>query len=167
MTMGTSQASHRPRTAAIRVIALFEAFKGVVVLAAASGLLSLVHKDVYTAAQGLLKHLHLDPAARYPTIFLDAAANLHDNRLLLLAAGAGAYALVRLVEAYGLYREKAWAEVLAAVSGAIYVPFEVAGLAAERTWHGATLLAVNLLVIALMVAALLRRRRLAAARPAQ
>jgi uncharacterized membrane protein (DUF2068 family) len=143
---------------AIRLVAAFEAIKGVVVLAGASGLLSLLHKDVHAAALTLLEHLHLNPASRYPTIFLDAASNVHDSRLLLLAAGAGTYALVRLVEAYGLARQRAWAEVLAAASGAIYVPFEVAGLHAHRTWHGALLLAVNLLIVALMVAALLRRR---------
>lgn len=153
---------HRVPAAAIRAVALFEAFKGVVVLAAASGLLSLVHKDVHAAATTLLQHLHLNPAWRYPTIFLDAASNVHDSRLLLLAAGAGAYAFIRLLEAYGLYRERAWAEVLAAVSGSIYVPFEVAGLFAGPTWHGAILLAVNLAIVAVMIAALLRRRRGAA-----
>ena len=152
------------QSAAIRIVALFEALKGAVVLAAASGLLSLVHKDVHAAAVTLIEHLHLNPASRYPTIFLDAASNVHDSRLLLLAAGAGVYAVVRLVEAYGLAREKAWAEVLAAASGAIYVPFELAGLHAHRTWHGALLLAVNLGIVALMVAALLRRRGAAAAR---
>jgi uncharacterized membrane protein (DUF2068 family) len=79
--------------------------------------------------------------------------------LVWLAIGAGAYALVRFVEAYGLYGEKAWAEVLAAVSGAIYVPFELAELLRRPTWHGAVLLALNLSVVALMVGALLQRRK--------
>lgn len=78
---------------------------------AASGLLSLIHKDVHAAAAKLIEHLHLDPASRYPQIFLDAASNVHDSRLVWLAIGASAYALVRFVEAYGLYGEKAWAEV--------------------------------------------------------
>lgn len=126
---------------------------------AASGLLSLIHKDVHAVAAKLIEHMHLNPASRYPQIFLDATSNVHDSRLVWLAAGAGGYALVRFVEAYGLYGEKAWAEVLAAVSGAIYVPFELAELLRRPTWHGALLLAVNLLVVALMVGALLRRRK--------
>lgn len=149
------------RTAAIRTVALFEAFKGAVVLMAASGLLSLIHHDVHAAAAKLIEHMHLNPAARYPQIFIDATSNVHDSRLMLLAGGAGAYALVRFVEAYGLYGEKAWAEVLAAVSGAIYVPFEIAGLLRRPTWHGALLLGVNLFVVALMVWALLQRRKAA------
>jgi uncharacterized membrane protein (DUF2068 family) len=154
-----AHSSATPQTTAIRVVALFEAFKGVVVLLAASGLLSLLHKDVHAVATTLIEHLHLNPASRYPRIFLDATSNLHDSRLVWLAVGAGVYAFVRLVEAYGLYGEKAWAEVLAAVSGAIYVPFELAELFHRPTWHGALLLAINLLVVALMVGALLQRRK--------
>jgi uncharacterized membrane protein (DUF2068 family) len=144
---------------AIRTVALFEAIKGAVVLLAGSGLLFLVHRDVAAVAAGFVSHMHLNPASHYPQIFLDAAANVHDSRLLGLAAGAGAYSLVRFVEAYGLYGQKAWAEVLAAGSGAIYVPFELAGLLRRPSWHAWLLLAVNLLIVSVMVAALLRRRR--------
>lgn len=151
--------SAQAAAAAIRGVAFFEAFKGAVVLLAASGLLSLIHTDVHAAAAAFIEHMHLNPAARYPKIFLDATLDLHDSRLVMLAAGAVAYACVRFVEAYGLYAEKAWAEVLAAVSGAIYVPFELAGLLRRPTWHGAAFLAINLMVVALMVGALVQRRR--------
>lgn len=144
---------------AVRLVAFLEAAKGAVVLLAASGLLSLLHKDVYGLAVLLIEHAHLNPASRYPRIFLDAAANTGDSRLLWLAAGAALYAAVRLVEAYGLYFQRAWAEVLAAVSGAIYVPFELAGLAQAPSWHGAALLLLNLAIVGLMIRALRQRRR--------
>jgi uncharacterized membrane protein (DUF2068 family) len=154
-----SHASATSRSVAIRTVALFEAFKGTVVLIAASGLLSLIHKDVHVLSAKFIEHMHLNPASRYPMIFLDATSNLHDSRLVLLAAGAGAYAFVRFLEAYGLYAEKTWAEVLAAISGAIYVPFEVAKLFRRPTWHSALFLAINLLIVTLMVLALLQRRK--------
>lgn len=143
---------------AVRAVAYLEATKGVVVLAAATGLLSLIHKDVYAFAAMLIEHAHLNPASKYPQIFLDAAAHLQDSRLLMLAAGAALYALLRFVEAYGLYRERAWAEALAALSGGVYVPFELVGLLHEASWHGFALLVLNLAVVALMVRAMLRRR---------
>ena len=154
-----SQASAATRSAAIRTVALFEAFKGSVVLMAASGFLSLIHKDVHLVAARFIHHMHLNPAAHYPLIFLDAASNLHDRRLIFLAVGAITYAFIRFLEAYGLYMEKAWAEVLAAISGAIYVPFELAKLLRKPTWHSALFLAINLLVVTLMVWALLQRRK--------
>lgn len=146
-------------TRAVRAVALVEAAKGVLVLLAASGLLGLLHHDVHALAATLIRHAHLNPASGYPRIFLDAAANLDDPHLLRLAAGAAAYAVLRLVEAWGLVRGRAWAEMLAAASGAVYLPFELAGLMREVTWHGLLLLGVNLLVVALMLAALARRRR--------
>jgi uncharacterized membrane protein (DUF2068 family) len=154
-----SHASAATQSAAIRLVALFEAFKGSVVLMAASGFLSLIHKDVHLVATTFIHHMHLNPASRYPLIFLDAVSNLHDRRLIFLAIGAAMYALVRFLEAYGLYTEKAWAEVLAAISGAIYVPFELARLLRRPTWHSTLFLAINLLVVTLMVWALVQRRK--------
>lgn len=144
---------------AIRVVALFEALKGAVVLLAATGILSLVHRDVYSIAATFIEHAHLNPASRYPRIFLDAASHMHDTRLLLLALGAAMYAIVRLVEAYGLFYERKWAEVLAAGSGAIYVPIELVSLFRGPTWHGLAILLLNVVVVAIMARALVLRRR--------
>jgi uncharacterized membrane protein (DUF2068 family) len=147
-----------PQARAIRAVAVFEGLKGLVVLLAAGGVLSLVHKDVYAIAAAFIAHTHLNPAARYPQIFLDAASHAHDRGLLLLALGAGTYGVLRLVEGYGLFFQRRWAEVLAAGSGAIYVPFELFGLARSPTWHGLAILVLNLAVVAIMVRALAARR---------
>lgn len=148
-----------PSFKAIRVVALFEGLKGIVVLLAATGLLALVHHDVHQLATSLIEHTHLNPASRYPKIFIEASAQLTDSRLWWLAACAAMYSALRLVESYGLYKERAWAEVLAAFSGAIYVPFEVIELVHTPSSLAATLLALNLAVVALMVNALNARRK--------
>jgi uncharacterized membrane protein (DUF2068 family) len=142
----------------VRAIAALEALKGVLALMAAGGLLSLLHRDLHALALALVEHAHLNPAARVPRIFLRAAANLHDTRLVLLALGAAAYAAMRLVEALGLYRGRAWAEVLAAASGAVYLPFEAVALAREPSLLHLGLLLLNAAVVAVMLRALWRRR---------
>lgn len=142
---------------AIRAVALLEALKGVAVLAAGSGALALLHHDLAALATTLVEHAHLNPAAHYPSVFIDAARHVDDHRLLQLAAGAAAYGCLRLAEGWGLYFRRAWAELLAALSGAIYIPFEVRGLMAGDGWVAALLLAVNVCVVALMVSALRRR----------
>ncbi|WP_017761674.1 DUF2127 domain-containing protein [Pseudacidovorax intermedius] len=153
---------HSRSARAIRLVALIEAFKGVLAVAAASGLLLLLHKDLRTVAEHLVHHLHLNPAAHEPQVFIDFAAHLQDGRLALLSAGAAAYALVRFTEAYGLFRERAWAEWLGALSGAIYLPFEVLALVRHMHWLDVVTLAANLTVVGLMVRALWLRRRAAA-----
>jgi len=144
---------------AVRLVAFFEAAKGVLVLLVGTGVIALRHKGVYDVALALIEHAHLNPASRYPHIFLDAASDLQNTRLLLLATGAGCYACLRFVEAYGLLFARSWAQMLAALSGAIYLPFEIVGLLEHRTLLHAGMLLANLAVVALMVVALLRKRR--------
>lgn len=140
----------------VRAVALFEAAKGALVLLAGCGALALVHHDAQRFAEQLVGHLHLNAARRYPHIFIDAAAHLTDARLWLLAALAAAYGLIRLVEAYGLWRERRWAEWMAAVSGGIYIPFEIYKLYERVHWLALGALVLNVLVVGLMINALRR-----------
>jgi uncharacterized membrane protein (DUF2068 family) len=155
-----------PERKAIRLVACFEAFKGILVLLAASGLLTLIHRNVQDFAARLIEHAHLNPASKYPRIFLDAVGQLQDSRLVLLALGAAAYSAIRLAEAYGLYREKAWAEVLAAASGAIYMPIELYGWVRDPTWLHACIFVLNAAVVAVMLLALFHRRQAKPQHPA-
>lgn len=147
------------RSEAVRAVALFEAAKGAIVLLAGFGVLSLVHHDAQHVANVIVHHLHLDPAKHSPQIFLHAAQRLDDMRLWVLVAGASAYSAVRFTEAYGLWRQRWWAEGFAALSGAIYVPFEVYKLIRGEGLVAAIALALNLAVVAFMVYALWARRR--------
>jgi uncharacterized membrane protein (DUF2068 family) len=144
------QSPKRGYSAGLRTIAGIEASKGVLVLLAGIGLLELVHRDVQAVAEELVRHLHLSPSAHYPRIFLELAAQVSRGWLWLLAAGALLYASLRLVEAFGLWREKRWAKWLGAGSGAIYVPFEVVGLFEKVTALRIASLVVNLLVVYLL-----------------
>jgi uncharacterized membrane protein (DUF2068 family) len=104
-----------PSFGTIRAVALFEAAKGTLVLVTGFGALSLVHHHAQRFAEQLVGHLHLNPAKHFPRIFIDAAANLTETRLLVLAILAATYGLVRFIEAYGLWYGRRWAEWFAAV----------------------------------------------------
>lgn len=136
---------------ALRTIALLEAAKGALVLLVGFGLLSLVHHDVQRAAEHLIAHTHLNPASRYPHIFIDVANQLTDTRLLLIAAGGGVYSLARFIEAYGLWYAKRWAQWFAAVSGGVYVPFELFELYERVNWLSLGALTLNLAIVAFML----------------
>ena len=149
----------KPLLDGIRAIAVFEAAKGLLVLLAGLGLLNLLHRDVQGLAERLVRFSHLNPASKYPQIFLDAAAHTTDARLWWLAAGAGAYAVVRFFEAYGLWHGRAWAEWLALVAGGLYVPVELYHLWHRFSWVKVGLLAANLAVVAYMAYALMHRKQ--------
>jgi uncharacterized membrane protein (DUF2068 family) len=145
--------------ASLRVIAGFEAFEGFLALAAASGLLLLLHQDLEDLAIQLFEHAHLNPAAHYPNIFITALDNLANTQFILIALGAIVYALFRFVEAYGLFHEATWAEVLAVFSSAIYVPLEVMELIRAVNVISAGVLTLNLAIVAVAAVALWQKRR--------
>jgi uncharacterized membrane protein (DUF2068 family) len=147
----------------VRAVALLEAAKGTLVLLAGFAALALIHDDAQRLAEQLVAHLHLNAAKRYPRIFIDTAAHLNDARLWILAILAATYALIRYVEAYGLWRGRRWAEWFAAISGGIYIPFELYELFQGVTWLSLGALVINVFIVGLMVNALVRTHRAEAA----
>jgi uncharacterized membrane protein (DUF2068 family) len=149
----------------LRAIALFEAFKGVIVLAAGFGVLSLLGRDAAALAERLINRMHLNPAGHYSHIFLIMMGDVTNQRLWLIAGFALLYAAVRFAEAYGLWHERRWAEWFAALSGAVYIPIELYEIVSHATWLKFATLSVNLLIVGYMVWLLTERRRQRAVPP--
>jgi uncharacterized membrane protein (DUF2068 family) len=147
----------KPLKDGIRAIALFEAAKGTLVLLAGFGLLGLLHRDLQVIAERLVRLSHLNPASKYPRIFIQAADNVTDGQLWMMAAAAAAYSIIRGFEAYGLWKERAWAEWLALVAGGLYVPVEIYHLWHRFTWLKLAVLGANLAIVAVMAYALWKR----------
>ncbi len=109
----------------LRTVAVFEFAKGLVVLIAGLGLLSLVHRDAQQIAEEIVRLLRLNPAHTIPAVFLDAAEHLNDARLWFYSFAALIYSTVRFVETYGLWHERPWAEWFAVISAGLYLPVEL------------------------------------------
>jgi uncharacterized membrane protein (DUF2068 family) len=149
--------SRQSCSAGLRTVALFEGAKGILVLVVGLGLLSLTHHDIQRLAEDFVRHFHLNPARHYPRIFIHAAANVTDRKLWLLATTAALYASLRLVEAYGLWRARKWAEWFAILSGGIYIPLEIYHLFYRVTWAKLVLLTVNVVVVGYLSCALAKK----------
>jgi uncharacterized membrane protein (DUF2068 family) len=143
----------------VRIVAVVEAAKGALVIAAGLGLFTLVHRDVQAVAERIVEHFHFNPASRYPRILLDAAGALTDERLMVLAMGAIAYATVHFIEAYGLWMQRRWAEWLGVAAGGLYIPIEIYEVARRVTWIRFGLLAVNIAIVVYLVLVLWQTRR--------
>ena len=143
----------------LRAVAVYEAAKGVLVLLAGFGLLTLMQQDLQYFAEQVIAHLHLNPAKGYPRIFIDAMTNVTDARLWLLAGFALIYAAVKGILAYGLWLERRWAEWFAVAGGAIYVPAEVYEIVRGVTWTKILLLIVNVCIVAYLIYVLWRSKR--------
>jgi uncharacterized membrane protein (DUF2068 family) len=137
---------------------LFEAAKGALVLMAGFGLFELMHRDAEHVADLLSRRLHLNPAREHARIFLELLSNLSSTRLWLFAALALTYSCVRFIEACGLWRNRAWAKWFAALSGAIYVPFELYELYVGPSRLKLAALIINLAVVAYMVHSIRKKK---------
>ena len=146
-----------PLLKSLRAVAVFEVVKGCLVLAVGCGLLGLLHKDAHNIALEFISRIRLDPAQKYPKIFIDLTVNITDGKLWFLAGLALAYAMFRFAEAYGLWRERAWAEWLALVSGTIYLPIEVYELCVKLSWGMAIALLAKPGVVAIVACVLFRK----------
>ncbi len=138
------------KIADLRLVALFEACKGILVFATACAAFELIHSNVEAAAEELVRHFHLNPASQYPRIFLDAISHLDDTRLVMYGLGALAYSSARFAEAYGLWHGKRWAWLFGMAGAGIYVPVELFELARHVSWGGATVFLVNCLILVLL-----------------
>lgn len=134
----------------LRLVAVLEAFKGLISLCVGLGLHVLAGHNLRQFAESIVSHAHLNPASHLPSIFINALGHLSDSNLMLLALGAFLYSLVRLVEAYGLWYALVWTEWFALISGAIYVPFELYELFHHTSVLGVSVLFVNLVIVGYM-----------------
>lgn len=151
-------ASENPKSIRIglRLIAALEAAKSALILLTGFGLLALVHRDVEAIAVSLIRHLHINPASHYPRIFIDASRDLTDDRLKMLAIIAFCDAVLRSIEAVGLWLNRDWGKWLGVATGAIYIPFEVQELIKHATAFKLAAMVLNLGIVFYL--ALLTRR---------
>ena len=132
----------------LRTIALMEAAKGGLALAAAAGVLSLRHTDLHAATDAFLLRHGINPERHYTRLAIESVAQATNHHPREIAAFAVAYGLIRLAEAYGLWRAKRWAEWFAVVSAGIYLPLELQHFAHRPGLINAGIILFN---IALMI----------------
>lgn len=158
MTHATDAVQSAASRRTLRIIAGFEALKGLIALAAGLGLLSLLHHDLHHLALSLIGHLGLEPGAQYPALILRDVDKLLAADLGPLLLAACGYVTVRFFEAYGLWQQRSWGEWLGALSGALYLPFELRHMMLRPTFATAAVIAANLAVVGFLAWLLWRQR---------
>lgn len=157
--LGNTSTPHRGQRRVLRAVAGLEFFKGVFVVLMGICALALVHQDSWLIAESLLALLHINTDRQWAQWFLDFADGITDARLWAAARFAFAYAGLRFTEAYGLWKERTWAEWVALVSGMLLLPWEVRELFRGVTVVRCGLLLVNLAVVFFMLYIILANRR--------
>ena len=149
----------------LRAVAVCEGAKGILVLAVGLGLLGFFHRDLQQLAEDVVRHLHLNPSARYPRVFLMVASRFDGVQLWAVAVGALVYSGLRFLEAVGLWKDRNWAKWLGAISGGIYIPVEIYEAARKATATRLVLFALNVAVVAYLLWNLWQKRQIARLNP--
>jgi uncharacterized membrane protein (DUF2068 family) len=143
----------------LRAVATFEFLKGIFVIVMGFCALALVHRDLWVDAESLLALFHISTDRHSAQVFLDFADNVTDARLWAAARIAFAYGLLRMTEAYGLWRGREWAEWLALVAGSLLLPLEIRELMRGITAWRSALFVGNVAVVLYMLYVIRENRR--------
>jgi uncharacterized membrane protein (DUF2068 family) len=150
---------HANHSVGLRTVAVVEATKGILVLLLGVGVLALIHKNLDDVAEWLTEMLRVNPEGRLSNLFFNAADRATDKTLWVLAIGALVYAAVRFVEAFGLWREREWAQWFALLSGALYLPWELYSLLRHPRPLKWGVVAANAVIVLYMLSLRVKARR--------
>lgn len=139
----------------LHVLALFELAKGLLALVAAASLELFGPESIRRVIHVLIARFNLDPAHGPLPTLLQAVS---PGAVHLAVVVVMLYAVLRIAEAWGLWRAKAWASWLGCIGTAVYLPLDGYALYHHPGWHTWAVLIVNLLVVAILARDLLRRR---------
>ncbi|SMR70589.1 MULTISPECIES: DUF2127 domain-containing protein [Stenotrophomonas] len=154
-----SQNGYNPdphRHPGLHVIALLEASKAMLALLAATGLEILGPQPLRDGVNALIRRFSLDPDHGTLPSLLNA---ISPDAVHLAAAVMIGYGLLHLVEAWGLWKAKAWASWLGCLTASIYLPFDIYAIVRHPGWASWTVLAINLIVVYVLARDLRKRRR--------
>lgn len=154
-----SQNGYNPdphRHPGLHVIALLEASKAMLALLAATGLEILGPQPLRDGVNALIRRFSLDPDHGTLPSLLNA---ISPAAVHLAAAAMIGYGLLHLVEAWGLWKAKAWASWLGCLTASIYLPFDIYAIVRHPGWASWTVLAINLIVVYVLARDLRKRRR--------
>jgi uncharacterized membrane protein (DUF2068 family) len=133
----------------LRVVAIVDIIKGVLILGIALGVLHASSHVLENGGLSLLRLLDVDRTLAIPRHFLHLM-QLADGERGWITVAAAAYAMLRFVEAYGLWFTRNWARWLGLLSSCIYVPFELYYFLRGPSWTTFSVLLVNVIVVWLL-----------------
>jgi len=154
-----SQNGYNPdphRHPGLHVIALLEASKAMLALLAATGLEMLGPQPLRDGVNALIRRFSLDPDHGTLPSLLNM---ISPDAVHLAAAAMIGYGLLHLVEAWGLWKAKAWASWLGCLTASIYLPFDIYAIIRHPGWASASVLVINLVVVYVLARDLRKRKR--------
>ena len=149
-----AMARQQPSQAFLRFIIAEKAFLGVLFIMLSVGALSLIDRDLVLIARRIIAYLNLDTDNAYVTLALEKIGLVNNKVIVGISIGGFGYALLNLLEAYGLHRRLRWAEWLTVGATSALIPFEIYEVA-----HRFTLIRVGALILNIAIVIYLAKHK--------
>ena len=143
----------------LRWIAGYNLAKGALLLTLGVGLLGLLHKDVDDVVSNWITLLGLDLDNRHVVALLARLDLVTDKQVGQLSKLAFLFAVVFSAEGVGLLLNQRWAKYLTVIVTASFIPIELYETVRQFGFGKLTLLVLNSLIVALLVASLRKELR--------
>jgi uncharacterized membrane protein (DUF2068 family) len=141
------------------LIGLGKVASGVLFLGAGIGIYHMIDRDLGESLERLVALLRLDPGNHYIHAVVSRVSGIDRRHLREIAFGTFFYAGLHLVEGTGLLLRRHWAEYLTVVATSSLVPLEGYEVIRGVNVPKMLVLAVNLAIVAYLIARLRRQHR--------
>ncbi len=131
----------------LKTIAVFEFSKGILVLLAGFGVLSLLNNNIQKRFEDFVSQFNYSPHGKITSSIYGAITNPQDSLLIIIASFAILYSSLRFAEGYGLWHQANWAKWIGLISSLIYLPYEIYDLARHPGILPVVFIIINLIVI--------------------
>jgi len=143
----------------LALIAIFKLVKGCLLLAAAIGLLRMLHTDLSMTVEHWITTCRMDPDGRCFHWLLEKVAAISPQQIRAVSAGSFFYSALLLTEGIGLWLERRWAEYLTVIATSSFIPLEIYELTRGVNAPTLVILAINLAIVWYLVRILRRQRK--------
>lgn len=128
---------------------MIEILKGLLALLGAHWLFNTLGEDWGVVLDSTLERFA--PSLTLPDRAVSLLAGFDHDRQAIGAVGLLLYASLHLVEGYGLWQYRNWAEWLGTISGGIYIPFEIWELITHPSGLTGGILLLNTSIVAYLI----------------
>ena len=143
----------------LKTIAVFEFSKGILVLTAGLGLLSLLNDKIQSKFEDFVGQFNYSPQGKISSSIYMAVTHPQNSLLIILASFAILYSALRFAEGYGLWRQANWAKWIGLISSLIYLPYEIYDLIKNPGIFPLVFIIINLIVIYILYATIKIRHK--------
>lgn len=131
----------------IRVIALFEGGKAMLMLVALLIFILDFHLNAHELAETLVGRLHINPQGHYVSLLLKVAENFSGGELVAVCVCALMYSMIKFAESIGLWNQRPWGRALGIASIGVLIPYELYALIHQYTHFKLMVLLVNAAIV--------------------